>query len=136
MLDGNNLVVLAENYLLTQRGTVDLSTLPPYIPGAATPGGSIVTVPWTASPIFDRSQGTIFEILLTGPTAPELLNMVPGETYLFIVLQDATGGRTFAWPVNVLNVGDVNSASGSITIQELVCDSDGNLRPSLPASFC
>jgi hypothetical protein len=63
---------------------------------------TIVSVPFSATPIFDASQGSIFEIVLTGNvTSSTLINVAPGQRLSFIIHQDATGGRTFVAPANL-----------------------------------
>lgn len=65
----------------------------------------LVTVNFSATPVFDLSQGNVFEITLTGNvTSSTFINLafVPGGTpVIFIIHQDGTGGRSFVPPTNV-----------------------------------
>jgi hypothetical protein len=61
----------------------------------------IVSVAYSATPVFDASQGDTFEIVLTGNvTSSTLINVTPGQTIRFIVKQDGTGGHAFPQPSN------------------------------------
>lgn len=60
--------------------------------------GSLNTVSFSATPTFDLSVGLVHAITLTGTvTSSSFTNGVAGREYSFIVCQDATGNRTFAW---------------------------------------
>ncbi|MGC8493188.1 MAG: hypothetical protein ACP5SH_15770, partial [Syntrophobacteraceae bacterium] len=57
---------------------------------------------FSATPVFDGSKGNTQQITLTGNvTGSTLVNVEAGEQVNFLVCQDATGSRTFAWPANI-----------------------------------
>ena len=83
----------------------------------------IVSLPFSATPIFDASQGNSFEIVLTGNvTSSTLINLVPGQRLKFLIKQDATGGHTFVAPVG-LAFPNINTAASKMNIQNVIVDS-------------
>ena len=80
---------------------------PQGIQGAQGPPGTsssatLITIPFSATPIFDASQGSALKITLTGNVASStFVNATAGQTVQIIVCQDATGGYTFTPPTNV-----------------------------------
>jgi hypothetical protein len=94
-----------------------------------------VLVPSSANPIFDGGAGSAFENTLTTAATPSIINVTPGEQYVFSIAQDATGNHAFNWQANVVNPTDVNPAANAVTVQGFVCRSDGNLYPTGPATY-
>lgn len=87
----------------------------------------IVSVAFSATPIFDAGQGNTFEIVLTGNvTSSTLINISPGQPLRFIVKQDATGGRTFVPPVTV-PMATIDTVASKTNIQKFIVDSGGNV---------
>jgi hypothetical protein len=85
--------------------------------------GSLTTVAFSATPIFDASTAASFKLTLTGNvTSSTLTNAVAGEPISFEVCQDATGGRTFVPPTNVLNMGTIVSTANACSTQEFWFD--------------
>ena len=83
---------------------------------------SSLTVGFSATPAFPAStQIQLFKITLTGNVTSSTLTLA-GLTapaiILFEITQDATGGRTFAWPSNVLG-GPVPNAGANETTSQL-----------------
>ena len=63
---------------------------------------TIVSVASSATPTFDASLGTIFTNTLTANvTSLTISNPVTGQRITLYLVQDGTGGWTFAWPANV-----------------------------------
>jgi hypothetical protein len=66
------------------------------------------------------------KVILTGATTLLLGNAVSGGTYTLILQQDATGGRTITWPVNVKWSGGATpifaSAANAVTVITFVYD--------------
>jgi hypothetical protein len=63
---------------------------------------SRLTVPFSATPTFDASMGKYQAMTLTAAvTSSTISNPVDGQELVLELIQDATGGRTFAWPANV-----------------------------------
>ena len=101
---------------------------------AAAKGGTtgIVSVPFSATPVFDASQGTKFEIVLTGAvTSSMLINVTPGQRLEFIVKQDGTGGHPFAPPAN-LPMAQISTAASKTNIQAFLVDSGSNVYVDTP----
>jgi len=64
--------------------------------------GTLATVAFSATPIFDDSTASTFKLTLTGNvTSSTLTNAVAGEPLAFEICQDATGARTFVPPATV-----------------------------------
>jgi len=123
-------------------GTInaDLSTLPQSFPSAAsTVMGAEVTLQPSATPTFNCGlvNGPVeFYLLLTeNVTASTLLPNFAGQIVLFRLVQDATGGWTFAWPTNVQNASVIHSAAGSTTAQAFFVAGNGNAYPLGPATY-
>ena len=85
--------------------------------------GSLTTVAFSATPTFDASTAASFKLTLTGNvTSSTLTNAVAGEPISFEICQDATGGRTFVPPTNVLNMGTIVSTANACSTQEFWFD--------------
>lgn len=85
--------------------------------------GSLTTVAFSATPTFDASTAASFKLTLTGNvTSSTLANAVAGEPISFEICQDATGGRTFVPPANVLNMGTIVSTANACSTQEFWFD--------------
>ena len=85
--------------------------------------GSLTTVAFSATPTFDASTAASFKLTLTGNvTSSTLSNVVAGEPVSFEICQDATGGRIFVPPANVLNMGTIVSTANACSTQEFWFD--------------
>jgi len=75
--------------------------------GPQGPSGSgglsgLYVVPFSATPVFDASQGSTLKLTLTGNvTSSTLANATSGQIFSLIVCQDSSGGHTFVPPANV-----------------------------------
>jgi hypothetical protein len=78
----------------------------------------------SATPAFDASQCNAFGLTLGGTTVTSstLLNAKAGQSLTFTIVQDATGGRSFIWPTNLLSVCPVNPAAHTSTAVTAVFD--------------
>ncbi len=93
---------------------------------------SVVSVPYSATPIFDASQGTTFEIILSGGvTSSSLINTTPGQHLTFIVEQDGAGNHTFTPPAN-LPMGGLPPDASSKSVQSFVVAAGGDIYPASP----
>lgn len=89
-----------------------------------------VVVAFSATPAFDASQGSSFDMTLTGNVSGStLINLVAGQLISFIIKQDGTGGRTFVWPTNVLGAGTVDPTASATSSQLFIVDSTLTARP-------
>lgn len=96
-------------------------------------GNTIVSVPFSATPVFDCSLGSKFQMVLTGNvTSSTLINIPPGVTLRFIIKQDGTGGHTFAPPANLPMNFPVPSAPNQVFTQVFMADNAGNLFVETP----
>lgn len=74
----------------------------PQGPAGTSSGGVLYVVPFSTTPTFDASQGSVLEITLTGNvTSSTFANATAGQTISIILCQDSVGGHTFVPPVNV-----------------------------------
>lgn len=146
VLDANKNVVQAVPYQFSGSFTGDLSTVAPYnfvpvVPIAPTVTAGLVTVPYALIPTFDCSlvspSGLVtFEMTLTGNvTSSNITNVQAGQLVTFILIQDATGGRTFVYPAVVNNTTDINPAVSGITVQSFIARANGSLYPVGPATY-
>lgn len=111
--------------------------IPSAIPTPAIPASSgqpfvFSIVPFSATPSFIGSPNVDmrFQITLGGNvTSSTLSGLSAGAKITFQIIQDATGGRTFAWPSNVKNAQAVGSSPNEIDIQEFFWDGT-NARPT------
>src|SRR6185437_1233708 len=95
--------------------------------GIGSAGGSsnagFTTVTFSATPTFDSSVANTFQITLTGNvTSSTLVNAVAGEILTFIIIQDATGSRSFQWPTNVKTAEVISATANSRSIQSFIFD--------------
>jgi len=119
------------------RSTVDNNVPDPDTGGAGWVSDAalplIISVAYSATPNFNCAAGNplipVFQITLTGNvTGPTLTNAVPGQTVRFIIVQDSTGSRTFAWPSQVQNGGAIDPTASTTSVQSFVVDASGNLQ--------
>ena len=108
---------------VTINGVLNATTITGVIPSG------VVLVSYSSTPTFDASRGLEFKITLIGNVSSSLfINGAIGPSLIvFRIVQDGTGGRTFAWPANVRNGGSINSAASSISMQMFAVDVDGSL---------
>lgn len=92
--------------------------------GAGQPNSTAVT--FSATPTFTVvGQQQLFTMTLTGNVTSSTLGTagIVAPTKITIELtQDATGGRTFVWPANVINPYPVNVAPNAVTSETFTWD--------------
>jgi hypothetical protein len=131
--DANGDVVQVNAYQFLGTQSYDLNLIDPFDPTQPLPPlppliTNLLDVVSVQDPVFDGSQYTAFQMLLTASGAQaEFVNMVPGNLYTFILDQDGTGGRTFEWPANAYNGTFIMPTPNSRTIQTFVADESSNL---------
>jgi|SRR5262252_5340771 len=81
-----------------------------------------LTVAFAAgSPVFDASLNDSFAITLTGNAGfPTIINGTIGQVIWLLITQDATGGRTFAWPANTRGASAIGTDANSVNIQGFI----------------
>ena len=84
----------------------------------------LCTVTLSASPAFDASQCNTFSLTLgsTPVTGSTLSNAKAGQSLTFILIQDATGGRSFVWPTNLLRACTISATAGASTVLTAIYD--------------
>jgi hypothetical protein len=85
-------------------------------------GGSVVvvSVPFSATPVFSYvsgSQETSFSMQLTGNVTSSSMggSFIAGSDAQFLICQDGTGNRSFAFPASFLNTPSVGLTASSCT---------------------
>jgi len=85
--------------------------------------GTLTTVTFSATPIFDASAASTFKLTLTGNvTSSTLTNAVAGEPLAFEICQDATGGRTFIPPANVQGWVTIPIGANACVLETFIYD--------------
>lgn len=79
--------------------------------------GKNVVVSFSATPTFDASLGTDFEMTLSANvTSSTLSNLTPGMTLTFIIHQDGAGAHTFVPPAG-LPLATIDPGAGKTSVQ-------------------
>jgi hypothetical protein len=89
---------------------------------------NVITVPYSAAPVFDASQGQVFETTLTGNMNPTLVNARPGQLIRIIIHQDAVGGHVFTPPPNLPMAG-IDPGANATSSQLFQVNAAGGLTP-------
>jgi hypothetical protein len=85
--------------------------------------GTLNTLVFSATPVFDASTASTFKLTLTGNvTSSTLTNAVAGEPLAFEICQDSTGGRTFVPPANVQGWVTIPSAANACVLETFIHD--------------
>ena len=96
----------------------------------------LVTVAYSATPAFNAALSAGFDITLTGNvTSSTITGQFFGELIAFVIVQDATGGRTFAWPSNVYGAGAIGLAPNAISVQLFLTRADLTIHAAAPMSI-
>lgn len=134
LIDGQGDVVQCAAYQLAGSGSFDLSNLVSIFPAVPIPSTGYIFVP-SSTPVFNAGGwgGSVtFDMTLNANvTSSSLVNIINGQLVQFIIQQDGTGSRTFAWPANVKNPPLINPAANSVSTQLFIMRADGNLYPIL-----
>jgi len=113
---------------LTQRTTLNMTAGLQCADNAGTSRtdcrlGTFTTLAFSATPIFDASTAATFKLTLTGNvTSSTLSGAVAGEPLAFLVCQDATGGRTFVPPTNVLGWVTIPTSANACVLETFIYD--------------
>lgn len=102
------------------------------LPPVSAASNSVVAVAFSATPVFTAPAGAaivIFKITLTGNvTSSTLAGLVAGQIIIFDITQDATGGRTFAFPSQVIRAQGIDTTASANTCQAFYYDGS-NVKP-------
>jgi hypothetical protein len=117
-------------------GTVNFTGASPItINGSALMGIAVTAA--SATPVFNGAGGTVFPYTLAqNVTSSTTSNLVPGEIYIFEIIQ-ATGGTqySFTWPATMLSTSPISQTAGQKTVQAAVCLTGGSLLCLGPAVY-
>ena len=87
----------------------------------------IATVAWSLTPNFNCATSNGFSLTLSGNPTLTVSGASPGQLIAFVLIQDATGGRTVTYPSNVKGGLQPNPAANSTTVQLFEVGVDSNL---------
>ncbi len=105
-----------------------LATLTTLIETALSLNSGLQNLAFTATPAWNAASNSTFTMTLTGNvTSMTLTGVSPGQLITFIWTQDATGGRTVAYPATVKGSAVIYAAASSTTTQTFRADASGNL---------
>ena len=94
------------------------------------------TIPFSPTPVLNASLGSQLKILLSGNVTSSTFTAGGAGVFFAVkILQDGTGGHTFAWPVNFHNAGAVNAAPNSTSTQLFAIDTDGSATALAPIMY-
>ena len=83
----------------------------------------LLAVAFSATPTFNALVASTFTMTLTGNvTSSTVTNPTTGQKITFILTQDGTGGRTFAWPANFHGTSLIGPEANSVSVQEFQYD--------------
>jgi len=90
-------------------------------------GGPVISglnaVSFSSTPTFDARLGNTQKITLTGNvTSSTLSNATTGEQINFLICQDGSGSRTFAWPSNIKGGMTIGSTASKCSAQNFIFD--------------
>jgi hypothetical protein len=140
--NANRDIVQVEAYYF-EPGQWDLSNMQPYDPGQPPPPLPPLIIPRLLNLgiagydiVFPGETYTSFLTTLAGDVGnASIENMVAGNLYTFIILQDATGGHLFGWPPNVYNATLVSPSPNTYTTQTFVALDNGSLYAIGPGTY-
>lgn len=132
---------------LSDPDTYDLNLIEPYDPNQPPPPlppllmNMLQIVPGVTDAHFDGAVYTAWKVTLYQDIPGAYLsNLIPGNLYTFIIVQDATGHHKFDWPhgpapYGLHNPTVVDPEPNATTIQTFACDESFNLWPIGPATY-
>jgi hypothetical protein len=139
------MVVALARFIVAQGYSASDSDLPTLLTNltnailAAASGAGLLweTVVYAANMVFTSAAcgRTVFEMTLTGNVTSSSLTSsgVKGQIIDFIIHQDATGGRTFAWPSALSAIaGVVDPTANATSVQAFVMDGSSTWHPLGP----
>jgi hypothetical protein len=122
ILDDGNIDALTANVIAAIKGAAT---------GVVNGANGLVTVAFSATPVFDASQGSTFEITLTGNvTSSTIINFSPGQKLTLIVKEDSIGGHTFSPPTS--SMSPISTAANVTNVQTFIVDSGSNVYQVTP----
>ena len=93
----------------------------------------MIQVPYSATPTFDLTQSTGFQIVLTGNiTNITFAGLTTNQSVLLAFTQDSVGGHTVTFPSVVQSPGTPSTTPNSANVQQFIVLVSGNLHPVGP----
>ncbi len=114
-------------------------TVRPLVP-ADLPAGIVfgtVSVPFNVSPSFNAAAFSLPTFLMTltnNVTSSAVTGATAGQTITFVITQDGTGNRTFAWPANFKGASAISPDASNVSVQSFVWD--GNFWRATSPGIC
>ncbi len=93
---------------------------------------NLLAVDYAPSVTFNMAQALGFELELNGNAAIDVVNPQLGDVVVFLLAQDAVGGRTVTWSGNVFSPGTPDPTPNSVSAQIFKADDVGHLLPASP----
>lgn len=110
------------NYIFTNSANSSEAVLPINYSGVFDLQGTNAAT-FSATPTFNRAIGSLQTITLTANvTSSTLSNCAAGQTVIFDVIENGTGGFTFAWPSNFHGAGSITTTANEHNRQMFYCD--------------
>ena len=117
-------------YRFTAAGNYEIDGLTPYDPNQPPPAlpplilNLLLVVAYSSAPDFPGDTYTSWQITLNGDATATFSDLVDGNLYTIIIVQDSTGGHQFNWPLNVYNPTGPDGEANSISVQTFVAVSN------------
>lgn len=116
-------------WILSGASPIDLSQITPSGSGISLPtsGPLYITVPFSATPALTGTSALApvitFEMTLTGNVTAPILSSIPkGAIVVLKLIEDAVGGRTFAYPSNIKGFQSLITTPNAINVQAGIFD--------------
>jgi len=86
--------------------------------------------------VFDARKAETFVIALRmNVNSLRVINTVAGMIYVFVVKQQASGGKTLAWGSSLRNATGIDPRPLAVTTQSFIADTGGILKANLPGTW-
>jgi hypothetical protein len=124
------LAMAAKGFVTSDANLNQLVTVLSNILTTADQKAQLQVVSFGASLTFDCSQANGFQVTLGGNVTSSVVeNAAPGQIVTFVLIQDGTGGHTFAWPASMTGTAPIDGTPNITNIQQFIARNDGTLRP-------
>ena len=127
-------MMVAKGYTVNDSPESGLETVLANILTRADATTGISTVPYATSIAFSAVGTNGFDMVFGSGnvTSSTLTGQSLGQQLSFIITQDATGGRTFSWPTNIVAPGAICPDANATSIQTFVVRPTGVIVPYTP----